>query len=97
MLLASPQARIIVKPQDRFNNLIRTAHTDPAQAGFQIEVSGPAGPLNTTWDTAAAYHGELAATYLPLQAGACSIAVKYEGQHVQGSPYQVSFMCCGGL
>ena len=83
------QARIVVKPQDRFSNLVSSACADPAQAGFQIELAGPARPLDASWDVALASHGELAATYLPILTGTCSIAVKYQGQHVQGSPYQV--------
>ncbi|DBA83503.1 TPA: hypothetical protein ACH3X2_006431 [Trebouxia sp. C0005] len=82
-------ARIVMKPQDRFSNPISSPGADPAQTGFQIELAGPASPLNASWDTAAATHGELAATYLPILTGTCSIAVKYQGQHVQGSPYQV--------
>lgn len=94
------QARIVVKPQDRFSNPVSSACADPAQAGFQIDLVGPASPLDATWDLASASHGELAATYLPILTGTCSIAVKYQGQHVQGSPYQVSFtgsadmICC---
>lgn len=83
------QARIVVKPQDRFSNRVSSPCADPAQAGFQIELAGSASPLDASWDMAAANHGELAATYLPVLSGTCSIAVKYQGQHVQGSPYQV--------
>ncbi|KAL0032084.1 hypothetical protein WJX77_004214 [Trebouxia sp. C0004] len=82
-------ARIVVKPQDRFSNPVSSPCTDPAQAGFQVELAGPASPLDASWDVASGSHGELAATYLPVLTGTCSIAVKYQGQHVQGSPYQV--------
>lgn len=85
------QARIVVKPQDKFSNPVRSPCADPAQAGFQIELAGPASPLDASWDMGSAIHGELAATYLPIFSGTCSIAVKYQGQHVQGSPYQVRF------
>ncbi len=88
------QARIVVKPQDRFSNPVSSACAD---AGFQIELAGPASPLDANWDTAAATHGELAATYLPILSGTCSIAVKYQGQHVQGSPYQVRFTGCADM
>ncbi len=85
------QARIMVKPQDRFSNPVRSPFANPGQAGFQIELAGPASPLDASWDMGSAIHGELAATYLPILTGTCSIAVKYQGQHVQGSPYQVRF------
>ena len=94
------QARIVVKPRDRFSNPVSSPCADPAQAGFQVELAGSVSPLDASWDTASASHGELAATYLPILSGTCSIAVKYQGQHVQGSPYQVRFVgsadmiCC---
>ncbi len=91
------QARIVVKPQDRFSNSVSSPCADPAQAGFQIELAGSASPLDANWDMAAASHGELAATYLPILAGTCSIAVKYQRQHVQGSPYQVRFTCSADM
>lgn len=84
------QARIVVKPQDTFSNPVSAHHPDPSQAGFSIEITGPASTLQATWDLAAAKNGELAATYLPIHSGPCSVAVKYRGQHVQQSPYQVS-------
>ena len=84
------QARVVVKPQDIFSNDVNTQCSDPAQAGFDVEITGLAGALQASWDLAAARNGELAATYLPIHSGSCSIAVKYRGQHVQRSPYQVS-------
>lgn len=84
------QARVVVKPQDMFSNPVSARHSDPSQAGFCLDVTGPAGALQATWDVAAAKNGELAATYLPFHSGSCSIAVKYRGQHVKSSPYQVS-------
>lgn len=85
------QARVVVKPQDTFSNPVNTRHADPSQAGFVVEITGPTGALQASWGVAAARNGELAATYLPVHSGSCSIAVKYRGQHVQGSPYQVSW------
>ena len=86
------QARVVVKPQDTFSNPVNTRHADPSQAGFVVDITGPTGALQASWDLAAARNGELATTYLPIHSGSCSIAVKYRGQHVQQSPYQVS--CC---
>lgn len=78
-----------MKPQDAFSNPVSVRSQDPSQAGFHVEITGPANIQQATWDLAAARNGELAATYLPIQSGSCSIAVKYRGQHVQNSPYQV--------
>lgn len=79
-----------MKPQDAFSNPVSASYADPSQAGFVVEITGPAGALQASWDLAAANHGELATTFLPVQTGSCSIAVKCRGQHVQSSPYQVS-------
>ena len=87
------QARIIVKPRDRFSNAVTLQSPDPCQAGFQVDVLGASGPLAATWDLTACTHGDLAASYMPITAGPCSIAVKHQGQHVQASPYQVSSFC----
>lgn len=78
-----------MKPRDTFSNPSSASYTDPSQAGFVVEVTGPDGALQASWDVAAAKIGELATTFLPVQTGSCSIAVKYRGQHVQSSPYQV--------
>ena len=88
------QAKILVKARDRFSNPVTRPYPHPSQADFQIEVAGPGGPLETTWDLTSSRTGELAAAYLPVQTGLYTVAVKHRGKHVHASPYQVSLLCC---
>ena len=76
-------------PHDKFSNPVGLCTQDPVQAGFQIDIAGPGGALAANWDLSACEHGELAASYLPVESGACTISIKYKGLHLQGSPHQV--------